>query len=211
MRAAAVIALGLALRLSVIALGPGLPYDIGLFQEWAARMAAGGPAGFYDPSRFADYPPGLPILLWPVGVLFGTVPPLAVRLLSIPFDLAIVAAVMWIVARTRPARAWLAAGLAYALNPALAIAGPYWGQLDAVASLLALLAIVATSRRRFAAAGVLTALAVLAKPQAAVVAAPLALVTLAELVRRRDVRPLASWAVSGAVTAAGPRIPFGPA
>jgi hypothetical protein len=210
MGVAAVLAVALALRLAAIALGPGLPYDVGLFQDWAARMAAGGPAAFYDPARFADYPPALLYLLWPLGLAFGTVPPLAIRLLPIPFDLAILSAIMGILARVRTDRAWLVAGLAYALNPAVVLAGPYWGQLDAVPALLALLALVAAASRRFALAGALAGVAALAKPQAALIFAPLAVVGLGELIRRRDGRPLGSIFGSSLVTAVVVLVPFAP-
>src|SRR5438445_54560 len=75
----AILIAGAAIRLAAIAAGPGYPFDVVTFQRWAARMAAGGPASFYDPALFADYPPGLLYLLWPLGALPGGPPPEIVR------------------------------------------------------------------------------------------------------------------------------------
>ena len=54
--------LGLALRVFIAAVYlplSGLSNDIGDFTAWGQRLASLGPAGFYEPGYFSDYPPGL--------------------------------------------------------------------------------------------------------------------------------------------------------
>src|SRR3989442_1054604 len=118
---AAILTGGLALRVAAIAAGPGYPFDVVTFQRWAARMAAGGPPAFYDPALFADYPPGLLYILWPLGLWPGGPPTWAVRAISIPFDLAIAVVLFAVIARLRGSREGLVVAALYSLNPALAL------------------------------------------------------------------------------------------
>src|SRR5690242_19391098 len=86
----AIVAASAALRVAAILVGPGYPFDVVTFQRWAARMAAGGPPSFYDPALFADYPPVILYVLWPLGLWPGGAPASVVRAIGIPFDLATV-------------------------------------------------------------------------------------------------------------------------
>ena len=207
---AAIVAGGFALRAATIVAGPGYPFDIVTFQRWAARMAAGGPPAFYDPSQFADYPPGLLYILWPLGMWPGGPPSWALRAISIPFDLAIAVALFAVVSRIRDRRAALNASALYSLNPALALAGPFWGQVDAVAMLPLLLSLVAAAARRFALAGVLATLAALVKPQAAIALAVLIIAGLAIGAKRGTWRPLLLTVAAAAATAVLAFAPFVP-
>lgn len=147
--------------------------DIGSYSAWALKLAAEGPARFYAPGYFADYPPGYMYVLWAVGlasrlIRAGWQSPWFVALLKLPALLADLAVARLIFARLRPGRkrfAWLAA-MAFALNPALLLNSTIWGQTDSVLALLALLAFLALGDRRFELAWSLAALAVLTKPQA---------------------------------------------
>ncbi|MEW6268591.1 MAG: phospholipid carrier-dependent glycosyltransferase [Thermodesulfobacteriota bacterium] len=147
--------------------------DVGSYSAWALKLAAEGPARFYAPGYFADYPPGYMYVLWAVG-LVGRALNLAwqstsfMALLKLPALLADLAVTRLIFARLRPGRrrvAWIAA-LGFALNPALLLNSTIWGQTDSVLALLTLLAFLALGDRRFELAWILAALAVLTKPQA---------------------------------------------
>ena len=39
----------------------GYETDLGTYKAWALRLADRGPADFYAPNYFCDYPPGLPL------------------------------------------------------------------------------------------------------------------------------------------------------
>ena len=147
--------------------------DIGTYQAWAGRLATEGPARFYAPNYFADYPPGYMYVLWGIGALkhYFQIPSGsdgALILLKLPALLAD-AAVTWLIwARLRKygkGLAWSAA-LAFALNPALLLNSTVWGQTDSVLALLVLLALLAQGKGRFELAWILATLAVLTKPQA---------------------------------------------
>jgi hypothetical protein len=91
------------------------------------------------------------------------------------------------------------AAACYLLNPALILAGPVWGQVDAAGSLFFLLALVALSADRFALAGGLAIVAGLAKPQFGLVILPVLVVVGQRLWRARDLAPLAAVVAGGAV------------
>jgi len=150
--------------------------DTGSYSAWALKLAAEGPARFYAPGYFADYPPGYMYVLWAVGLASralraGWQSEWFIALLKLPALLADLAVARLIFARLRPGRkqvAWLAA-MAFAFNPALLLNSTIWGQTDSVLALLALLSFLALGDRRFELAWSLAALAVLTKPQALLV------------------------------------------
>lgn len=206
----AVILGGALLRLGSIAAGPGYPGDLILFQEWSARMANGGPGQFYRVAQVGTYPPGLLYLLWPLGAWPGGVPTVVIRALSIPFDLAIALIVFALVRRVQAPGPALVAAAAYALNPALALMGPFWGQVNAIAELPLLLALVAAARGRHVWAGAFAATAAMIKPQMALGLAVLLVAAAAVAIKRRDPRPLVATSASALLTAVVLAIPFAP-
>jgi Gpi18-like mannosyltransferase len=200
----------LALRVAAIVAGAGYPFDVVTFQRWAERLANGGPPSFYDPAQFADYPPGFLYLLWPLAAWPGGPPAWLLRAVSIPFDLAIAVAIFAVVARLRRPRDGVIAASVYSLNPAVALAGPFWGQVDAVALLPLLLALVAYASGRYALAGILAAVAALSKPQAAIALGIILVAGAAAVVKRREWRPLLVPAGAAFGTAVLLWLPFVP-
>ncbi len=168
----------LALLVAKVLIAPHFSYkvDVGSYSAWALKLAAEGPARFYAPGYFADYPPGYMYVLWAVGLASRALrvswqSEWFLALLKLPALLADLAVARLIFARLRPGRkrfAWIAA-LAFALNPALLLNSTIWGQTDSVLALLALLSFLALGDRRFELAWSLAALAVLTKPQALLV------------------------------------------
>lgn len=192
---AALVAVGLALRVASINL-PGHYGDSIVMTRWAENMAKYGPWHFYQHDG-AIYP-ALLYAYWPLGVLFdGADLARAVKGVSIPFDLAI-GLVSYFVARkfVGPVRALFAPAL-YLLNPAVLLAGPVWGQVDAAGTLAYLLALVAVAARRFFAAGALVAVALLIKPQFGLVFLPVATVVLIVWWSRRDWTLVATTILGG--------------
>ena len=162
--------------------------------RWANGMVAFGPWTFYERigGPVAPNYPALLYPLWALGALLdGPALRDAVKGLVIPFDLGI-GAVLYRLVRTSagPGTALLAAAL-YLLNPAVIIAGPYWGQVDAAGVLPLLLAFWAMDRRHYGRAGAAAALAALVKPQFGVIALVAAVALLVGLLRRREWLPIA--------------------
>jgi len=174
-----------------------------LFAAWGERVAQLGPARFYAPGYFIDYPPALLYLLWPIAALFdGEALRIALKSISIPFDVAIslcCARVVWHSAG--PARAVVAAGL-WSFAPGAVIAGTYWGQVDAVGTLVILGALVAAGTRRWAVAGALAGLASVLKFQLGVALIIIVVAAAVEAYRSRSWRPLVALPVAAAVALA---------
>jgi len=165
--------------------------------RWADNMARYGPWDFYRHDG-ALYP-ALLYAFWPIGVLLdGVAQARAVKGLSIPFDLAI-GVVAYLAARRMagPVRGLVAPGL-YLLNPAVLLAGPVWGQVDAAGTLAYLLTLLALAGRRFALAGAAAVLALLVKPQFGLVLLPVAVVAILRLRATGSVAPIVRSALGGA-------------
>jgi len=196
---AGILLMGLGLRVLVLPVH-GHGGDVLVIARWAENLADHGPWNFYQHDN-AIYPALLPFL-WLVGLAFdGEGLTLAVKGLSIPFDLLMGGVLFWVVrSRTDDARGLLAAGV-YLLNPAAIIAGPLWGQVDAAGTLFYLAALVTLAGGRLAAAGGLSVLAGLAKPQFGLVSLPVAVVAVQRALRSRRPGPLLA-AGAGAVVVA---------
>ena len=172
----ALLVAGLAIRLAVLD-STGHYGDSVVNGRWADNMATYGPWDFYRHDG-ALYP-ALLYAYWPIGVfLDGAAQARAVKGLSIPFDLAI-GVVAYLAARRMvgPVRALVAPAI-YLFNPAVLLAGPVWGQVDAAGTLAYLLALLALAGRRFALAGAFTVVALLIKPQFGLVLLPVAIVAI---------------------------------
>lgn len=187
---------GLGLRLAALPL-PGHFGDVSVMSRWAENLVLYGPGHFYEHDS-SIYPALLPFL-WIVGLLFdGDVLTTAVKGLSIPFDLVVGYVLYTLVERRAGLRGGLLAAGCYILNPALILAGPVWGQVDAAGSLFFILALVALAADRFRLAGGLAVVAGLAKPQFGLVALPV-LVVAGQRLWQHDPRPLAAVVAGGAV------------
>src|SRR5687767_14413318 len=160
-----IIALATLLRLAGL-FSPGHHGDMTAFVLWAEGAAEHGLGGYYAAGGDSNYPPML-YLLSPLGVAFdGADLALAIRLLSIPFDLALGALLYRVVADlTGRERDGLVAAAFYLLNPAVLMSGPIWGQVDGMGALPMVAAIVAAARGRVVWAGALAVIAGLVKPQ----------------------------------------------
>ena len=172
--------------------------DVLVIHRWAERMAEVGPWGFYE--GWVSVYPALLYVYWPMGLLLdGEALDLAIKGSSIPFDLA-TGLTLWLVVRrwAGPGSAVAAAAL-YLLNPAVVIAGPMWGQIDAAGTLVFLLALLGLAAGRWAGSGALAVLAGMTKPQFGLVALPVAVVTLRRWISGAGGRPLLLAAVGGLV------------
>ena len=197
---------GLAMRLAVLD-AKGHPGDAIVIGRWADHMAMYGSWDFYRHDG-ALYP-ALLYAYWPIGVLLdGVAQARAIKGVSIPFDLAI-GVVAYLAARRMvgPFRA-LVAPAAYLFNPAVLLAGPVWGQVDAAGTLAYLLTLLALAGRRWAVAGACAVLALLIKPQFGLVLLPVAVVAIQRWRETRDRDPVVSAVLGGAAAYVAVALPL---
>ncbi len=181
---ACLLLVALAARLGALAID-GHNGDVSVMARWAERMVEVGPWRFYEADGSI-----YPALLYPLWVLAadldGDSLALAIKGLSIPFDLAI-GIVLYIFIRGRSTELLgLAAASLYLLNPAVILSGPVWGQVDSAGTLAFLCALLASAARRDGTAGALAMLAVFFKPQFGLVVLPVVAVAAIRSYRSRD-------------------------
>lgn len=179
---------------------------------WYDHLAQHGFAGLGD--HVGNYEP-LYLYLLLGATRLPVEPLLAVKLVSMAFDVALMVVAYRIVQYLRPGTWWpyVAAG-AIAVAPTVVLNSAAWAQCDAIFATFTLLALDALLRRRTLAAAAWWGLALATKPQA-VFLLPLALIVL--LVRREPARrALAAAAIAPAVflltllpaVAAGESVPY---
>lgn len=168
----AVLAIALGLRIPALGV-TGHTGDVYVISNWAERMAAVGPLQYYQGGSGSVYP-ALLYVYWPLGAAFdGEALDTAIKAMSIPFDLGLGLLLFSIVRSRAGGLAGAGAAALYLLNPAVILAGPVWGQIDAAGTLALVAALGASAARRFLLAGALGMLAGLVKPQFGLVLLPL--------------------------------------
>ena len=162
------------LRLVLAAKVRGYNTDINCFTSWSERMYNLGPARFYDPEYFCDYPPGYMLLLWPVAALrrllgigvSSAAYLVLLKLIPIVADMA-GAVLVWRIARRKLSESGAALlGLMMAFNPAAIVNSAAWGQIDAVLALLIALCALRAADGKYIQALLWFGAALLVKPQA---------------------------------------------
>ena len=197
MTLAVVLALATAVRIAVVG-WQGHAGDVSVIHGWAERMAEVGPLRFYE-GMLVVYP-ALLYGYWVLGILFdGATLDVAIKASSIPFDLAIGVVLFLVTRRLGSDDEGVAASALYLLNPAVILAGPIWGQIDAAGTLFFVLALVAVADRRWTTAAALAVVAGLTKPQFGLVALPVAVLAFAAWRERRDLGPPLKAVIGAAV------------
>ena len=207
----------LLLRVALSACVAGYGVDMGCFGAWASRMAAVGPANFYEEGYFCDYPPAYMLVLGALGgfanlfgLSFGTMGgEMLLKTVPIFCDILLALAVFLATDRVVGRRPALGMAALMALNPAYIIAGACWGQIDSVLAVLLVALLLLARRGKWQAAIPVFALAVLAKPQAGLLV-PLGLAALArDLVKDKASRkPIALGLLGGVLVTAVIVLPF---
>lgn len=195
---AVLLALAFMLRLALALNVEGYGVDMGCYAAWAGKMASGGPANFYEAGYFCDYPPAYMLVLGLLGVIANALNvalssmtmQVLIKLVPIACDLALAALCFGEAKRHMGARAALGVAALIALNPAFIVTGSCWGQIDSVLCALLVLLLLYAQEGRWRVAIPVFALAVLAKPQAGLLA-PLGVAALCKDVRqKRPVREI---------------------
>ena len=223
----AVLAAGVALRLAlayVVFPDQGFATDMRLFDTWAEALAKSGPGSFYA-STSSDYPPGYMFVLWAIGWLGSVVGPalgvsatsITVALLKLPpiaADVGIAALLYRAGSRSFGGRSGVVAAALYLFVPISWYDSALWGQVDGVAALFMLAAVLAAAEGRPRIAILAAVAAALVKPQGLAVF----VVVLPVLLRRAVIAPpgsrwrgalgLAGTLALGLVAATAPLLPF---
>lgn len=177
---------------------PGHRGDAAIMAGWAERIADVGPWRFYDGS--GSIYPALLYPLWALGAaLDGEALLAAIKALSIPFDIAIGALLFFTFRAGSGDRGALAVAALYLFNPAVLLAGPIWGQVDAAGTLPWVAALAASAAGRHGPAAALAVLAGLVKPQFGLALLPVLVVAAIRSREMRTLRPLGSAALGGSV------------
>lgn len=117
---------------------PAQPYDIGTYHAWGSHLLSVGPQAFFG-SIWSDYLP-LPILTFAIPVYISELFSLDFTLVFKSFNTVIELILLDLVIRTTGLKNKLIITLLL-LSPALIGNTTYWGQVDAIPSLLALLSL----------------------------------------------------------------------
>lgn len=186
-------ALSLVVQLVLAAVTESYPYDAGCFAAWAQRMASLGPAAFYAPDYFCDYPPGYMLLLWLPGKLLNTIPYDQEALRRVVLALwpsiatALCGPVVYEVGRRYASPAWaLRCAGAVMLCPAMLFNSGVWGQIDGVFSLVMLCCFAFLEQKAWLAGALCYGIALAIKPQALLAGPALAICFLLPIVFGKD-------------------------
>ena len=192
-------ALGSLIRLFAM-LFIDLPFtsDVFAFQFWAVHLYEGGLSYFYYSETFTDYPPAYMYVLYLIGAIRAAMgepdfhSPAFTRLIFMPAVISdivtglvfyYVCAVNWRDEKPFGLHFWLA--LTYLFSPVILLNSAIWGQVDAVHTLLLLIALYGISRKQSLLIYLVYGLAVITKPQSLIVA-PVFLYSAFLYVRERE-------------------------
>ena len=156
----------------------GHVHDVEQLKIWTKTAVLGNPLAIYNDST-ANYPPLGLLPLIGVGHIYQTLfspdfdtdSTILTALLKLPGITAdlLTAAILFFYLNKHHTRRWAFIGLAaYAFNPAVIYNTAWWGQLESLVTLPMLLSIMAMSSGRIRRSWLWLAVAVLVKPQAAV-------------------------------------------
>jgi len=219
----AVLAAGLLLRLALAYLvfpGQGYAGDLRLFAGWAQALAERGPADFYGSDPSANYPPLYLYVLWVLGALAGPLASLLhvtagqalLLLLKLPAmlaDIGVAALAARVAGRWLGGAAGVVAAALYLFVPVTWYDSALWGQVDAVAALVMMAALVLLIEGHSEPAAGLAVLGVLTKPQALVCLVVVAPVLVRRhLLAGRDPLRLLTSALAAAAAAVVVLVPF---
>lgn len=168
---AAILLVGLLIRLPTAAVDFGRVTDVQVLGTWATTAQAVGLAHVYEAVR-VNYPPVFVYWLAVAGWLDAQLPvhlraPALIALIKLPSFIAdiVTAGLIAMVWRTRSSRAALLAAGLYVFNPAVWYVSAYYGQLDSIYTLFLIVAIIALERHKLPPAWFGLALALATKLQ----------------------------------------------
>lgn len=177
-------ALWLAVRLPLLGYH-GAFHDLQVFANWGASYDR-HPLSFYSSTPSANYSPAISAIYGLLIALYTTLahaaghPSVALdvthsqllaatlKLPGLAADLCTCVIIYWLARRRWKARIAIVITFAYVLTPTVIAGVVGWGQIDSLASLFAVLAVMASLSGQGVSTGALIAAAALAKPQPAI-------------------------------------------
>ncbi|MEH6586191.1 MAG: NPCBM/NEW2 domain-containing protein [Halioglobus sp.] len=152
----------------------GYERDIELFKIWSETATLHGITNIYE-KTWCDYNPGFLYVLNVIGHIYQYFSPsferdtylfqFLIKLPSILADLAITALIFLQLRNKLGSKPALLSAAFFAFNPAIILNSAYWGQVDTVPTLIALLAIIALKEDHFRLSVALITTAILTKTQ----------------------------------------------
>lgn len=205
---AGLIIIGLLLRIYSGLLIDGHPFDIKIYQNWAAS-AANNLLKVYDGNSSVDYPPVYLYVLFVVGKIasvstLSTYYPLLLKLPSIAADVLSAYFIYKVGKKHLSIENSLLLAAFYAFNPAVLINSTIWGQADSLFALFIILAMYYVSEDKLAKAAIFFAISVLMKPQG-IIFLPLLLFVL---IKKKSLKSFIQSAAAGILTAIIILLPF---
>jgi Gpi18-like mannosyltransferase len=191
----AIVVVGLAVRLPFL-LSNGYPFDARLISRWAKSAVLWGVGASYvrqiPDTMLPNYPPVALLIFagaghayqWLLSPVYDVDLPDCLAFMKLPSVIAdvVTSVILFFVVRRLRGTVLVAAaaGLAYALQPAVLYESAVWGQVDSLYALAALAALVAAACRRWMLMGALTAVALMTKLQAMVILPTVAMLCVLE-------------------------------
>lgn len=166
-------AAGFLVRLFAAAFSSGHYYDVACFSAWADRMWEVGPAHFYTPEIFTDYPPGYMYILYLIGglrSLFKLSSDTAgglilIKLPALLCDLGI-GWILWKEARKKEDTLQaLCLTAAFLFNPFVILNSAVWAQVDSVLTLFILWMVLSLVKQKWLPACLAFCFGIFIKPQ----------------------------------------------
>ena len=163
----------LVLRIALAFWTPGHGTDMMCFGSWAARIFEVGPAAFYSPDHFTDYPPGYIYLLWPIGAIASLLNleflsgahVLLLKMPSLICDM-VCGWLLWKEGQKYVTKSKaLLLTCTYLFNPVILLNSVIWGQVDSVFTLLLFLVCLALMKKKLFRAYLFFGIGILIKPQ----------------------------------------------
>ncbi len=153
----------------------GTPFaiDVNDFKAWALRIIASGPANFYAPDYFCDYPPFAVYILGIVGWISKSFSltgnhywfTFLIKLPSLICDIATAWLILTLIRKKNPLVSLLLSGV-YMMLPVVIYNSAYWGQMDSCYAFMMLLTFyLAAVRKQPEFAAVLVTASFLTKAQ----------------------------------------------
>lgn len=170
---AAILSVGLVLRIFIGYFGEGFETDLGLFKAWASETNKHGFDKIYSSGIYLDYPPGylyVLVLLEKLRLLFD-IPAesqLFTLMIKLPSMLGDVfcSLVLLIFAKKRmPQLQAVFVTAAYLFCPAVIINSARWGQVDSFCLSFLLVSILLLWKKRYIPAALLFGISIILKPQ----------------------------------------------
>jgi len=164
----------------LLSLLPSYKIDMGGYKAWSLHLAGKGFSGLYETFHIV-YAPAYMYLLWLTGEIASilhlgdTALEFMIKIWAVLSDIAGGYLIFLIGRRYKRQRTGLLLGAVYALNPGVFFNSSVWGQFDSIPATLLLGVIYCFTLNKKVSAAILFAIAVLTKPQSALLA-PLVLI-----------------------------------